>query len=302
MSIKIGTRGSKLALWQANHVKVLLENSGKRAELVLYKTTGDLRQSQPLHTIGEKGLFTKALDDALLNGEVDLAVHSAKDVPTVLPDGLIISAYLQREDPRDVLLALSPEVDLDNLSREFVVGTSSLRRVALLRHYAPHFKPRDIRGNVDTRMAKLEAGEYDALVLAYAGVKRMGFTDKIVRKLRVSTFTPAVGQGAIAVMTNQNNQQVNEMVRSLLNHPVTEDSVKSERSFLRKLEGGCHTPIFALATWVNGNLSLSGGVAAEDGSTLFRETIEGPAAHAEKIGVSLAEIILNKGARKILNG
>lgn len=301
MGIKIGTRGSKLALWQAEHVKALLEANGESVEIVIYKTTGDIEQERPLHLIGEKGLFTKALDEGLMNGEVDLAVHSTKDVPTGLPEGMEVCAFLKREDPRDVLLALDPVVDLDNHSREFVVGTSSLRRIAFISHYAPQFKTKLIRGNVDTRIAKMEAGEYDALILAYAGVKRMGRTDRVIRKLNVNTFTPAVGQGAIGV-TARIGDPAGKRAGDLLNHEETSQAVRAERAFLRRLEGGCHAPIFALGTVVKGNISLSGGVAAEDGTIVYRDTVEGPVESAEQIGINLADIVLNKGARKILNG
>ena len=166
MALRIGTRGSKLALWQANRVKDLLSAEGIASELVLYKTTGDINQSRPLHLIGEKGLFTKALDEAQLRGEVDLTVHSSKDLPSVLPEGLEIGAFLKREDPRDVLLAEAEDVDLDNFNRQLVIGTSSLRRGAFLRHYLPHCEVKLIRGNVDTRLAKMRAGEYDGILLA----------------------------------------------------------------------------------------------------------------------------------------
>jgi hydroxymethylbilane synthase len=199
MNLKVGTRGSKLALWQAHHVKGLLERNGYTVELVLYKTTGDLLQSQPLHEIGDKGLFTKALDDAMLRGEIDLAVHSAKDLPTTLPMGIELAAVGKREDPRDVLVSASEVHDVDNLAKGITIGTSSLRRRALLRHYLPHVQVVPMRGNVDTRVEKMLAGECDAILLAYAGVKRMGLGHLITRKLNVSSFTPAVGQGAIAV-------------------------------------------------------------------------------------------------------
>lgn len=290
-----------MALWQTNHVKSLLEAQGHHVEVRIYKTTGDIQQDRPLHLIGEKGLFTKALDEGLLNGEVDIAVHSSKDIPTRLPEALEICAFLEREDPRDVLLALGPEVDLDNHSREFTVGTSSLRRIAFVGHYAPQFKAKIVRGNVDTRIQKMEDGQYDALILAYAGVKRMGRMDRVVRKLNVNTFTPAVGQGAIGVMVRSDNP-VAAAVRETLNHQETEWAVRAERSFLRKLEGGCHAPIFALGTVTLDTLSLMGGVAAEDGSVLYREKVRGPVTSAAELGINLAEIVLNQGARQILNG
>ncbi len=301
MKIKIGTRGSKLALWQANHVKELLEANGFTAELVLYTTTGDLQLSLPLHEIGDKGLFTKALDDAMLRDEIDIAVHSAKDLPTELPAGIALSAIMRREDPRDVLLSRGEEFDLDNLRQGITVGTSSLRRQALLRHYLPHVELVPMRGNVDTRVAKMFAGDCDALILAYAGVKRMGLTHLVTRKLNVSTFTPAVGQGAIGI-TMPVGHPATERLRSVVNDDDTESAVLAERAFLRTLEGGCHSAIFALGTVVAGSLSLSGGVAAQDGSQVLRANLDAAKADAEATGVQLAQILLQKGARIIVHG
>ena len=301
MTISIATRGSKLALWQTDHVRDLLVAQGHEVVVSQLKTLGDLQTDRPLHQLGSQGLFTKALDDALLSGEADMAVHSAKDIPTKLPDGIELIALLEREDARDVLLAIRPEVDMDNLSAEFVVGTSSLRRQALVAHYTPHFKCKDVRGNVDTRVAKLEAGEYDALLLAYAGVKRMGYDHLVRRKLNPSTFTPAVGQGAIAV-TCRAGFEGKTAVRALLNHPETEFAVLAERAFLAKMEGGCHAAIFGLGTVVAGAITLQGGIASEDGKVLLREEVVGPAADAVVLGESLAEIIINLGGHKILHG
>lgn len=301
MTIRIATRGSKLALWQTHHVRDLLVSHGHTVDLVEIKTTGDLQTTQPLHEIGTSGLFTKALDEALLRGEADIAVHSAKDMPSQLTAGLKLIALLEREDPRDVLLAVREEVDMDNLSREFVVGTSSMRRMALLAHYAPHFKAESIRGNVDTRVAKLEAGEYDALLLAHAGVKRMGYGHLVRRKLNPATFTPAVGQGAIAVAAREDFEG-NAMIRALLNHAETEYAVLAERSFLRKMEGGCHAAVFALATVVGDAVSIHGGVASRDGVSVLRQQAQGPVKDAELLGESLADMVINLGGRKILNG
>lgn len=301
MKIRIGTRGSKLALWQAEHVKALLEANDFEAELVLYTTTGDLQLSLPLHEIGDKGLFTKALDDAMLRGEIDIAVHSAKDLPTELPAGIELSCILQREDPRDVLLSRGEEFDLDNVREGITVGTSSLRRQALMRHYLPHVKLVPMRGNVDTRVAKMFAGECDALVLAFAGVKRMGLTHLVTRKLNVSTFTPAIGQGAIGV-TMPVGHQATSLVRAVLNHSDTETAVLAERAYLRTLEGGCHSAIFALGTVVGSTLSLMGGVAAKDGSEVLRANLDADIADAEATGVQLAHILLQKGARIIVHG
>jgi hydroxymethylbilane synthase len=301
MNLKIGTRGSKLALWQANHIKGLLEAGGITVELVLYTTTGDLQQLQPLHEIGDRGLFTKALDDAMLRGEIDVAVHSAKDLPTGLPAGIVLAAVSMREDPRDVLLSNGEEFDLDNVARPITIGTSSLRRRALLHHYLPHVKVVPMRGNVDTRVAKMQAGECDALVLAYAGVKRMGLANLVTRKLNVSTFTPAVGQGAIG-LTMPTDHAATEVIRNLVNHVNTEVAVLGERALLRALEGGCQSAIFALGTVVGPTLSLMGGVAAIDGSLVLREAADCHVDDAEVTGTRLAQLLIEKGARTILHG
>ncbi|MBL0017235.1 MAG: hydroxymethylbilane synthase [Bacteroidia bacterium] len=301
MNLKIGTRGSKLALWQAHHLKDVLEGGGLSVELVLYTTKGDLQQAQPLHEIGDKGLFTQALDDAMLRGEIDVAVHSAKDLPTQLPEGIVLAAVGNREDPRDVLLSSSEEYDLDNVARGITVGTSSLRRKALLMHYLPHVKVVPMRGNVDTRVAKMLAGDCNGILLAYAGVKRMGLTHLITRKLNVSTFTPAVGQGAIGV-TMPVGHPATDTLRSLFNHADTELAVKAERAFLHTLEGGCQSAIFALGTVVGQTLSLMGGIASTDGSQVLRESADCSLSEAEATGKRLAELLLQKGARTILHG
>lgn len=299
--LRIGTRGSKLALWQANHVKDILNAAGVPAELVLYKTTGDLQQDQPLHKIGDKGLFTKALDDAMLAGEIELAVHSAKDLPTKMPEGIELAVIMQREDPRDVLLSKGEEIDIDNFNQPIRVGTSSLRRTAMLRHYVPHVKIVPMRGNVDTRIEKMLRGDCDALLLAYAGVKRMGVTKYVTRKMNVSSFTPAVGQGAIGITMPQGHSLIPEM-RALLNHRDTEVAVLAERAFLRTLEGGCQSAIFALGTVVGQTLSLNVGLASEDGQTFLRESIDCDTEEAENAGQRLAQLLIEKGARTILHG
>jgi hydroxymethylbilane synthase len=293
MRIRIGTRASKLALWQARHVQALLAGDGVESDLVEVTTTGDVVQDRPLHQVKAVGIFTKALDDALLEGRADIAVHSAKDLPSTLVDGLDLLALLKREDPRDVLLAMGPEVNLENFSRTWIIGTSSVRRAAFLRHYFQHLDIRDIRGNVDTRVAKLAAGDYDGIVLAMAGVKRMGLQQYIVQKLNPATFTPAVGQGAIAVVGRRGAPQ-REALRQRLNHRMTEIAVTAERAFLRKLGGGCSIPAFGLATVVGETVSLTAGLATESGSHLQRYTFEGPVAEAAAIGARLGQQVLDQ--------
>lgn len=301
MKLKIGTRGSKLALWQAKKVQEELANRGIEAELKIYKTTGDLNQVQALDKIGDKGLFTKALDDGLLNGEIDMAVHSTKDVPTVFDEGLEFVATLPREDPRDVLMALSEEVDLDNFSRKLVIGTSSLRRQAFIRRYAPHVTLKLIRGNVDTRVEKMRRGDYDGIILAYAGVKRMGMTEYIVRKLNATSFVPAVGQGAVGIICKKDAEtEIKDAIRSL-NHLSTFQAITAERAYLRKMEGGCHVPIFGLATNIAGKISLKGGVASLDGQQMVQDEVQGDATAAEEIGLQLAQIVLTNGGGNLIH-
>jgi hydroxymethylbilane synthase len=289
--LKIGTRGSKLALWQARKVQEMLLNAGILAELVKITTTGDQIQDVPLHEIGTTGIFTKALDQALLQGEIDLAVHSAKDMPSVPPEGLHLAALLKREDPRDVLLASSSQVSLENLSRPWVIGTSSVRRRALLQHHFSHVQVKDIRGNLDTRLGKMLDGAYDGIMLAYAGVKRMGFEKYIVQKLNAASFTPAVGQGAVAVVTREKDENI-PALRTALHHPETGYAVASERAYLHAVDGGCHSPVFGLATVVGSQISLTAGMANPDGKRILRFTGEGNVSEAEKIGQQLAKQVL----------
>ncbi|MEO1452013.1 MAG: hydroxymethylbilane synthase, partial [Bacteroidota bacterium] len=235
--------------------------------------------------------FTKALDDAVLAGQVDLAVHSAKDMPADLPEGLAIWAYLRREDPRDVLLGCSPEIHLENFSRPLVIGTSSVRRRALLGHYFSHVEVRDLRGNIDTRLRKLEEGQYDAIMLAYAGVKRMGWDRYIVQKLNPHIFTPAIGQGAIAIVGQADHPQ-RERVAALLDHMPTAYAVNCERRFLHILAGGCITPAFGLATVTPKEITLTAGLVSEDTQDLWRFTESRPLSEGLALGEALARNVL----------
>jgi hydroxymethylbilane synthase len=294
VAIRIGTRGSKLALWQAENVRQLLEQSGVPAEILIYKTEGDEKTDVSLQSIGGKGLFTKALDDALLRQEIEIAVHSAKDIPTDFDNRIGIIAVPEREDPRDVLLAAHERADLDNLSDSLLIGTSSVRRQAFLRHYLPHIRVSVIRGNVDTRVARMQQGDYDGIMLAWAGVKRLGLEHLVVRKMNPATFTPAVGQGAIAVTALKSDDKVLSRVRPALNHLPSETALRCERAFLTRMGGGCSIPAFGLATIVGDTISLHAGIAEEDGSTIWRDQMDGPVRDAEWVGERLAEIILEK--------
>lgn len=289
MRVKIGTRGSKLALWQAHTVAAQLKAAEIDHELVEIQTAGDANQQAPLASIGGQGLFTKALDQALLSGEVDLAVHSAKDMPSSLPDGLKILACLEREDPRDVLLAVHPEMKLDNFSQSWVVGTGSVRRAALMRHYYPHVEVKPIRGNVDTRLAKLQAGDYDAILLAMAGVKRMGYEAHIRQKLSAAHFTPAVGQGVVAIVSRVDFAH-QDRVGMALDHTLSHQALLCERAFLRTLQGGCSVPAFGLATIIGDQISLQAGMATED--DIIRIEADAPLDQLTSLGNQVGQQVL----------
>ncbi|MGA0557567.1 hydroxymethylbilane synthase [Larkinella sp. VNQ87] len=300
MNIKIGTRGSRLALWQAYYIQDLLKTAGVESELVLIETKGDQILDRSLAKIGSKGVFTQELEDQLRAGTIDIAVHSAKDLQSSLPGDLSIIAFTERERVNDVLVSHDKSLSLTS-GREFVVGTSSTRRVAMLKHFCPHIKTVDMRGNLQTRLRKLEEGQCDALLLAYAGVHRMEYDDLIAEHLPTREFTPAVGQGSVAIEA-ASTLAIDKLntIRQLTNHEPTEACLKAERAFLRRLEGGCSIPVFGLATWENGEISLTGGVVSLDGSELLRDRFNGPPAQAEQLGHSLAESILAKGGDEIL--
>lgn len=299
--LRIGTRGSALALWQANHVSALLRaaDPGLAVEIVTIKTTGDKILDSPLAQVGGKGLFVKEIEEALLAGEVDLAVHSLKDVPAFFPEGLGLAAVLEREDPRDALLARNA-ASLDDLPKGARVGTSSLRRQAQLLNLRPDLEITTLRGNVDTRVRKLESGDYDAIVLAAAAMKRMGLAGRVSSFLDVDTLMPAVGQGAIGIETRVNDPETNGLV-SYLDDIGTRTAVSAERAFLRRLEGGCQVPVAAHAVVSGGSLRITGLVAALDGRTMIRDQASGAADQAGALGVSLAERILERGGREILD-
>lgn len=300
MNIKIGTRASKLALWQAYYIQELLKTADVDSELVLIETKGDQILDRSLSKIGSKGVFTQELEDQLRAGTIDIAVHSAKDLQSSLPNDLAIIAFTERERVNDVLVSHDKSVSLAG-GREFVVGTSSTRRVAMLKHFCPHIKTVDMRGNLQTRLRKLEEGQCDALLLAYAGVHRMEYDDLIAEYLPVQDFTPAVGQGSVAIEA-ASTLPIDKLniVRQLTNHAPTEACLKAERAFLRRLEGGCSIPVFGLATLENDELILTGGVVSLDGSELLRDQFRGPMDDAEQIGHDLAESILAKGGDEIL--
>lgn len=298
-TIKIGTRESKLALWQAESVKKQLEQiyPDKKFVLAPMKTKGDKILDVPLPKIGDKGLFTRELEQALLTAEIDMAVHSLKDLPTQLPPGLESAVFCRREDPRDVFLSKDGTL-LSELPEGSVVGTSSLRRKALLKYFRPDLVFEDLRGNLETRWRKLqESPTITGIVLAAAGVLRLGWQDRITEYIAEDVLLPAVGQGVIAIETATDRLDIKELLKPL-NHLETELAVRAERSFLRTLEGGCQVPIGALATVNNGQISLKGIVADLDGKAVLETSHEGH--DPEKVGVEAAEKIKSLGAEAIL--
>jgi len=296
----IGSRGSKLALWQAEQARARLAGFDVRIEVI--KTTGDVK-SDPLSVIGGKGVFTKELEDALLDGRIDIAVHSLKDLPTILPEGLSITAICEREDPRDALvLAAGSEFDataIGNLPRGAIVGTSSQRRLAQLRCWRDDLVIKDLRGNVDTRIRKLDEGQYDAVILASAGLMRLGLQDRISLRIPIEHMLPAVGQGAIAIETREDDEFAVEATRRL-DHRETRVACLAERAFLRGLGGGCQLPIAGHARFEGDLLKLDGLVARPDGSKRLQDSRSGPADKAEEIGATLAAKLIERGAASLL--
>ena len=299
--LRIGTRRSDLARWQANHVVAGIGGlAGAPSVEVLYiKTEGDRITDVPLYTIPGKSFFTKEIEQALLDEQVDVAVHSLKDVATELPRGLVIGAVMEREDPRDVLLSHGG-APLEDLAPGARIGTSSLRRRALLRRWRPDLELVDLRGNVPTRIHKLSEGRFDAIVLAAAGVKRLGFESRITAYLPLERVLPAVAQGAVALQVREDDEYVLSWVRQL-DDADTRQATAAERALLGRLEGGCQVPVGALATVRNGVLTLQAVVASLDGTRSVEGTREGPSDQAEQIGGSLAEELLGRGAGVILD-
>lgn len=296
--IRIGTRDSQLAMWQAEWAKNQLTNfyPHLRFELVPMKTKGDKILDVPLSKIGDKGLFTKELEQGLLSDELDMAVHSLKDMPTLLPIGLAISTFCEREEPRDVFLSQNG-IPLENLPTGAIIGTSSLRRKSQLKHYRPDFNFMDLRGNLQTRWKKLTESNMDGIVLAAAGVKRLGWEDRITQILSENMMLPAVGQGSIAIEVVEQRTDIQELL-SQLNHFETEQAVRAERALMRTLEGGCQVPIGALAQVVNGQIILRGMVASLDGVHLIKAEAKGT--DPEAVGIEVAERLVELGATTIL--
>ncbi|MDZ7699611.1 MAG: hydroxymethylbilane synthase [Deltaproteobacteria bacterium] len=300
MILRIGTRGSRLALRQSRWVKEKLEvrHPDLRVELIRIKTTGDKILDAPLSRIGGKGLFVKEIEDALLTGSVDVAVHSMKDVPAQLPDRLTLATFPERELPYDAFIS-EISTGLDTLPAGAQVGTSSLRRGSQLLHLRPDLELVAMRGNVDTRIGKLTSGEVQAIILAAAGLKRMGLESRISRTLSPDEMLPAIGQGALGLEVRRDDDETMERLH-FLDHPITRIQVTAERALLKRLEGGCQVPIAGLAKIEKDEVVLEGMVAELDGSTMVRETLKGAKDQAAEIGAALAERLLSRGADKIL--
>lgn len=296
MTVRIATRKSKLALWQAYFIEKTLKKQGLETEIITFETKGDKILDRSLSKIGSKGVFTQELEAALLNGEVDIAVHSAKDLQSDLGADLEIIAYTEREVVNDVIAGLNTSLSMDD---NITIGTSSTRRVAFLKHFYPHINIVDMRGNLQTRFKKLEEGQCDALMLAYAGVHRMELNDRIIQKLSTNEFTPPVGQGSIAIEVAKNlNQEKKQAITKACNHKSTSLCLRAERAYLRHLQGGCSIPVFGYCQIINGQLEMTAGIASLDGKQLLKEVATG--SDPEQLGTSLGALIIEKGGDKIL--
>jgi len=304
MKIRIGTRKSKLALWQSEWVKMKIEEKFPEVEVELVKivTKGDKILDVPLAKIGDKGLFTKEIEEAMLRGEVDIAVHSLKDVPSKLPEGLTLIAYSDREDPRDAFLSCG-KYTLSTLPKGAVVGTSSLRRKAQLRILRPDLEIMDLRGNVDTRIRKLKEGQYDGIILAAAGVKRLGWEDEIDEILSPQVMIPSVCQGILGIEGREGDEEVIEIVRKAVNSPESEMAATIERAFLKTVEGGCQVPLGCYAVVNEDRVHVRAFISDLEGRFYHREEGVfrcGNLRDAEKIGIQIAERLLSAGGRQIL--
>lgn len=299
-TIRIGTRGSKLALWQANHVADLIRPSGFKTEIVPIETKGDKILNVSIAKIGSKGVFTEEIEEKLLEGSIDIAVHSAKDLSSYIPDELELIAFTQREVVNDVVISRDKSFRLDK--ENITIGTSSTRRVAFVKHFYHHAKTVSIRGNLQTRLAKLEAGECDALILAYAGVHRMGYDHLIAERIETSYFVPPVGQGSIAVECHKKlPYEKKEIIERWVNHIETEDCIRTERAFLKTLEGGCSIPSFGYA-WMEGPLvTLKAGIISLDGQEVIKIKRSAPVEDGKELGKGIANEVLAKGGDRILS-
>jgi hydroxymethylbilane synthase len=298
-TIKLGTRSSKLAMWQAIEVKKMLEKVGLSVEIVKIETKGDKILDRSLSKIGSKGVFTEELEDKLLSGEIDIVQHSAKDLQATLPSELELIAFTKREKPNDVVVSFDENFRLKN-TKNLIVATSSTRRIAMLKQHFPALITTDMRGNLQTRFKKLEEGAADAMILAYAGVHRMGYDKNIVQILDLETFTPAVGQGSIAIECAINlESKIKDLIRKACNHNDAETCILAERAFLRAMNGGCSIPVFGYATLdENSIITITGGIISLDGTQQVEHKVSGKNPYL--VGANLGKYILENGGKEIL--
>jgi hydroxymethylbilane synthase len=296
---RIGTRGSKLALWQAEHVANLIKPSGYETEIVPIETRGDKILNVSIAKIGSKGVFTEEIEEKLLDGSIDIAVHSAKDLSSEIQDELELIAFTERELANDVLISTNKNITLK--SENIKVGTSATRRVAFLKHFYPTITAVNIRGNLQTRLTKLQAGECDALLLAYAGVHRMGYDNLIVEKIETSYFVPSVGQGSVAVECHKKlSFAKKEILRRWVNHPETEACIRAERSFLKTMQGGCSIPVFGYAHLDSDLVTLKGGIISLDGRQVIKAKQSSALEKVKELGEAVAKEVLTNGGADIL--
>jgi hydroxymethylbilane synthase len=299
--INIGTRKSKLAMWQTETVAAFLEGAGMQTRISSMETIGDKVLDTSIAKIGSKGVFTEELEDQLAAGTTDIAVHSAKDMQSVLPEGFELIAFTEREKVNDVLVSNDKTIDINDSSRSLKIGTSSVRRVALLHHFYPHVEAVEMRGNLQTRIKKMNDGACDALMLAYAGVKRMEYEDMIVKMFSETEFVPPVGQGCIAIEAATSlTVEKRQKVRECLNNAESEACLTAERAYLKQLEGGCSIPAFGLARLQDGILTLQVGLVSLDGKTILRRELQGPVAEAAQLGTKGGIEILENGGMEML--
>jgi hydroxymethylbilane synthase len=298
-TIRIGTRGSQLAMWQAEYVARLIAPSGYQTEIIPIETQGDKMLDVSIAKIGSKGVFTEALEAKLLDGTIDIAVHSAKDLPSDLPEALELLAFTERELANDVLISHNQNLNLK--SGKIRIGTSSTRRVAFLKHFYPKAEAVAVRGNLQTRIRKMQEGECDALLLAYAGVHRMGFDNLIVEKIETSYFVPAVGQGSVAVECHKKlSFDKKDVIQRWVNHIETEDCIRTERAFLKTLQGGCSIPAFGYAYLEGGLITLKAGIISLDGQQVVKTKRSSTIAEGKSLGKNVALEVLKNGGDKIL--
>ncbi len=299
--ITIGSRKSKLAMWQTATVAGYLNAAGMKTQVNAMDTIGDKILDTSIAKIGSKGVFTVELEEQLVTGVTDIAVHSAKDMQSMLPEGFGLIAFTEREKVNDVLLSNDESMDIADKTRSLVIGTSSVRRRAFLRHYYPHVKIVEMRGNLQTRIRKMKDGDCDALMLAYAGVKRMGYSEMIVKEFDEQQFVPPVGQGCIAIeAVSSLDPEKAAKIRECLNNKASETCLLAERAFLKKLEGGCSIPAFGYAALDGNEIILTAGLASLDGTKILRTTEKGSSQEPEVLGLKVGEYILSNGGREML--